>query len=88
MTKSPSLGRFAQQDPSRQEADTYSYVNCNPINASDPNGTDGACEQEYLLIGLLATVEVVAVPLSGGASLAVELAVGVGLAELAIAACG
>ena len=35
----PSIGRFTQQDPTSQEANAYSYVKCNPVNATDVNGT-------------------------------------------------
>jgi RHS repeat-associated protein len=34
----PALGRFTQRDPTHQESNAYSYVGCNPVNASDPNG--------------------------------------------------
>ncbi|MHA7267196.1 RHS repeat-associated core domain-containing protein [Arthrobacter halodurans] len=31
-------GRFTQPDPSGQEANTYAYAECNPINLKDPSG--------------------------------------------------
>jgi RHS repeat-associated protein len=34
----PYRGRFTQPDPSGQEQNRYAYVNCNPINATDPTG--------------------------------------------------
>ena len=34
----PYRGRFTQTDPSGQEANRYAYVQCNPINATDPTG--------------------------------------------------
>jgi RHS repeat-associated protein len=36
----PFRGRFTQVDPSGQEANRYTYVGCNPINATDPTGLD------------------------------------------------
>ncbi len=34
----PELGRWAQQDPSGQEANAYLYVVGNPVNVTDPSG--------------------------------------------------
>lgn len=36
----PTVGRFTQYDPSGQEANPYAYASCNPINGSDPTGTE------------------------------------------------
>lgn len=36
----PARGRFTQPDPSNQETNRYTYVSCNPINATDPTGLD------------------------------------------------
>ncbi|MEZ2390694.1 RHS repeat domain-containing protein [bacterium RCC_150] len=39
-----ATGRFTQPDPSGQEGNRYAYVQCNPINATDPTGyITGAC---------------------------------------------
>jgi RHS repeat-associated protein len=37
----PTLGRFNQADPSGQEANPYTYTNCNPVNKTDPTGLSG-----------------------------------------------
>ena len=35
----PSMGRFLNMDPSRQELNPYKYSGSNPINFIDPTGT-------------------------------------------------
>ncbi|WAH98195.1 RHS repeat domain-containing protein [Arthrobacter sp. MMS18-M83] len=35
-----SVGRFTQADPSNREANRYGYVQCNPVNSTDPTGLD------------------------------------------------
>lgn len=52
-------------DPSGQEANSYSYAGCNPINSSDRSGLD-TCSVMFLLQGLLVGAAVaVAVPTLG-----------------------
>jgi RHS repeat-associated protein len=34
----PTTARFTQPDPSGQEANTYNYATCNPVNFTDPSG--------------------------------------------------
>jgi RHS repeat-associated protein len=63
-------GRFTQQDQSGQEVNLYSYVGCNPINSSDPNGL--TCQSAILLaLGSagLAIASVLLAPESVGLSL-------------------
>lgn len=36
----PSVGRWTQRDPSGQDANSYAYVACNPVNAVDPSGLE------------------------------------------------
>jgi RHS repeat-associated protein len=51
---SPGTGRFTQVDPlgrSVYEANRYAYVNCNPVNATDPTGLSGDCPEGTDLSG-------------------------------------
>jgi RHS repeat-associated protein len=56
----PAQGRFAQMDPSGQEANAYLYASGNPTNFSDPTGLEGVSQdclrQAALLFGAGATV--------------------------------
>lgn len=63
----PARGRFTQPDPSERESNRYAYVDCNPVNASDPSGLDaGACVLSSIglatgiigIIGAAATIPV------------------------------
>jgi RHS repeat-associated protein len=39
----PTTARFTQPDPSGKEANTYNYASCNPVNSTDPTGTQSIC---------------------------------------------
>jgi RHS repeat-associated protein len=49
----PTTGRFTQPDPSGQEANTYNYTSCNPVNSTDPTGLMSACWWEGMGIGAI-----------------------------------
>ncbi|MDJ0336751.1 RHS repeat-associated core domain-containing protein [Cryobacterium sp. PH31-O1] len=53
----PSTGRFTQFDPTGQETNPYAYAGCNPINASDPSGTESCVAAgAVLVLGGVSTV--------------------------------
>jgi RHS repeat-associated protein len=48
----PTTGRFTQPDPSGQEANTYNYAACNPVNSTDPSGLNGSCGVGLGILGI------------------------------------
>ncbi|WP_231754834.1 RHS repeat-associated core domain-containing protein [Pseudarthrobacter sp. GA104] len=81
----PARGRFTQPDPSGQEANRYAYVNCNPINATDPSGLDSftddggwGCVASWTGT-VFATGALIAAPFTGGSTLLLFAAVSYGV---------
>ncbi|MCA4135310.1 RHS repeat-associated core domain-containing protein [Arthrobacter sp. M4] len=72
-----TIGRFTQADPSGKETNRYAYVQCNPINATDPSGLDAwGCFVDWFGItaGIIGFgIGVLAAPLSFGGSVALAL---------------
>lgn len=48
-----TTGRFAQMDPSGQEAHSYGYATCDPLNGKDPSGLSVECSLSIGFVGLL-----------------------------------